>query len=84
MPLDELPFYQLPGHSRVLPGLLVLVTGTSNTSYLPSIWAPGTRVPVSIIGNPGHGNLSSPKSRPLGSISYILSRNMYGVEFSTH
>ena len=72
-------FYELPGYSRVLPGLLIPVTGTSKTSYSSSIWAPGTRVlgyPFVHVGNPGHVNLSCPESRPLGSISYICSRNI--------
>ena len=43
--LKVLPFYQLPGYSRALPGLLIPFTGTSNISYSPSIWVPGTRVP---------------------------------------
>ena len=41
--IEVLPFCQLPGYSRVLPGLIIPVTGTSNTLYSTSIWAPGTR-----------------------------------------
>ena len=73
--LEVLPFYQLPSYSRVLPGLLIRVMGMSSTSYSPSIWAPDTRVPgysSDYVHNPGHGNLSSSKSRPLGTISYDI------------
>ena len=34
-----------PGDSRVSPGLLTPITVTGNTSYSPSIWAPGARLP---------------------------------------
>ena len=86
--LEMLPFYQLREYSRVLPGLLIPVTGTSNTSYSPCIWAPGTRVPgysLVYVGNPGHGNWSSPKSRPLGSISYgILQETLFKMKMLSH
>ena len=81
-PLEVSPFYQLPGYSRVLPGLLIPVTSTSNTSYSPSIWA---RVLVSLRWKPGHVNLSSPKSRSPGSISYdILQDALFKTNTLSH
>ena len=76
--LEVLLFYQPPlvlGYSRVLPGLLVPVTGTSSTSYSPSIWAPGSRVPgysLYYVRNPRYSNFSFPNLGPLGNLSYDI------------
>lgn len=65
-----LPFRQLPGYSRTLPGLLTPVTSTSDTSYAQGIWAPETKVLVGVLwrSRGGGGGFSSTKARPPGSI----------------
>ena len=88
--LEVLPFCQIPGYSRAIPGQLIPVTGTSN-SYSPSIWGPGTQV-LGLNGYPstrvpryslvyfenlGDGKLSPPTSRPMGNVSYITSRKPF-------
>ena len=75
--LEVLPFCQWPGYSRVLPALLIPVTGTSNTSYSPSIWASGSRVPVSSLSKFRGWQLIIPKPCPRGRISYLVSRKTF-------
>ena len=61
------------------------VTYMSSTLYSPSIWAPGPgamfkQVPgysVDYLRNTWHGNLSSPKSRPLGTITNDIFRKTH-------
>ena len=84
------PFYYVRMLSQAS---LLAVSYTSNASYSPSIRArvPGIRfkrVPehsLHDVRNPGHGNLSSPKSRPLGTISYDIRQGALFVrKFLSH
>ena len=85
MPLEVLPFGQSPGYSRVIPDLLIPVTGTSNTilaKYLGPGYPGASQFTLEIPGIATY--------HPLNHVPWVVFRSMLqehiqcGIQHALH